>query len=377
MLKEFLENKPLYYTEIDYTRMPRVYEKVKKSFNLPKIIHLIGTNGKGTTGRFLASALNSLGFSVGHYTSPHILKFNERIWLNGDSVDDSTLDKNHIKLQKLLSKKDLDSLSYFEYTTLLAMMVYDGCDYVILEAGLGGEYDATAVFKKELTLVTPIDFDHEAFLGETIEEIATTKLNAIQKRAILADQKFDKVYEIALNKDAKIERVGSYITPNDIKNIEMISKALKLPKYLQENLKLSISALNLLGIKYDVDDFKDARLFGRLSRLDENIYIDVGHNTLASKAILESLLGEKYILVYNTYKDKNYEEILEILKPIIKSVEIIDVDEDRIESKEKLEKTLDKLAIKHSCFNGIDKDENYLVFGSFSVVERFLKGYYE
>jgi len=377
VLKEFLDNKPLYYIEIDYSRMPRVYEKVKKSFNLPKTIHLIGTNGKGTTGRFLASAFHSLGFSVGHYTSPHILNFNERIWLNGDSVDDSTLDKNHIKLQKLLSKEDSDSLSYFEYTTLLAMLIYKDCDYVVLEAGLGGEYDATAVFEKELTLVTPIDFDHEAFLGETIEEIATTKLNAIQKSAILANQKFEEVYTIALKKGLHIYKIDDLITKLDLENIAIVTKTLKLPNYLQENLKLSIGALNILGIKYETDDFKNARLFGRLSRLTDNIYVDVGHNTLASKAILESLLGEKYILVYNTYKDKNYKEILAILKPIIKSVEIIDVDEDRIESKEKLEKTLDELAIKHSCFNLINKDEKYLVFGSFSVVERFLKGYNE
>jgi dihydrofolate synthase/folylpolyglutamate synthase len=73
VLKDFLDNKPLYYDKIDYTRMPRVYESIKHHMQLPKIIHIVGTNAKGTTGRFLATALKNIGFSVGHYTSPHIL----------------------------------------------------------------------------------------------------------------------------------------------------------------------------------------------------------------------------------------------------------------------------------------------------------------
>ncbi len=165
MLSEFLEKKPLYYDKIDYERMPRIYQKIKSALPTPKIIHLIGTNGKGTTGRFLASALLNKGLKVGHYTSPHILKFNERIWLNGADIADEILENTHNKLLVLLEKSDAERLSYFEYTTLLAMVAFAECEYVVLEAGLGGEYDATAVFPKELTLFTPIDFDHTAFLG--------------------------------------------------------------------------------------------------------------------------------------------------------------------------------------------------------------------
>jgi dihydrofolate synthase/folylpolyglutamate synthase len=190
VLNTFLENKPLFYETIDYTRMPRIYSRIKTYFNLPKIVHIIGTNGKGTTGRFLATALVSLGFKVGHYTSPHILKFNERIWLNGANVSDALLEEYHTKLLQILTKQEAAALSYFEYTTLLAMLLYsDKSEYVILEAGLGGEYDATSVFDNVLTLVTPIDIDHEAFLGDTIEAIAQTKLNAIKKTAIVAKQK--------------------------------------------------------------------------------------------------------------------------------------------------------------------------------------------
>jgi dihydrofolate synthase / folylpolyglutamate synthase len=82
-LNDFLEKKPLYYSEIDYTRMPRAYASIQEKLSIPKIIHIVGTNGKGTTGRFIANALFALGKSTGHYTSPHIQDFNERIWLNG------------------------------------------------------------------------------------------------------------------------------------------------------------------------------------------------------------------------------------------------------------------------------------------------------
>src|SRR3989338_5911451 len=136
--------------------MPRIYEKLKSSLTTPKTVHIIGTNGKGTTGRFLANALCSMGVKVGHYISPHILEFNERVWLNGANATDAELEDAHVELQKLLSQSDSDSLSYFEYTTLLGMIVFKKCDFVVMEAGLGGEFDATAVFAKCLTLVTPI-----------------------------------------------------------------------------------------------------------------------------------------------------------------------------------------------------------------------------
>ncbi|MCX6051980.1 MAG: bifunctional folylpolyglutamate synthase/dihydrofolate synthase [Campylobacterales bacterium] len=376
MLKEFLAQKPLYYNEIDYTRMPRVYEAIKSYLDTPKIIHIIGTNGKGTTGRFLATALVSLGLKGGHYTSPHILEFNERIWLNGQNASDEILNLAHEKLQTILATSDSDALSYFEYTTLLCMIVYKGCDFVVLEAGLGGEYDATAVFPNLLTLVTPIDYDHEAFLGNSIQEIATTKLNAMQKSVILANQKHQEVEgiakKIALQKGVEVYNIDTLLRKEDTNKIEIISKNLSLARYLQENLKLSICVLNFLGLSYSVDDFNNSKLFGRLTKISENITIDVGHNPLAASSLVNSLYPQKYILIYNTYKDKNYQEILEILKPIIRHVEIIEVLGERVEKSELLQKSLTELKIEYSSFKEIHQQYNYLVFGSFSVVEAFL-----
>lgn len=381
MLKTFLDNKPLYYDKIDYTRMPRVYNSIKESLALPKIIHLVGTNGKGTTGRFLASALHTLGFSTGHYTSPHILEFNERIWLNGSDADNALLEEAHLTLLSLLDPKDAEALSYFEYTTLLAIFVYQECDYVVLEAGLGGEHDATAVFENILTLITPIDFDHEAFLGSDIESIATTKIRAVRTRAILAKQEHDAVLSvaevIAEEKSVNIDPLSEFLKEDDLVKIKQVAKELRLAPYLEDNLMLSVAALNCLGLAYTPQIFKNARLFGRLSPIGENILVDVGHNTLAARSIYETLKKNKYILVYNSYKDKNYKEILQILKPIVLHVELIKVKEERIEEMQTMHKALEDLKIEYKDFRGVDKEYRYLVFGSFSVVEAFLKEYRE
>jgi len=381
VLKSFLKNKPLFYDEIDYTRMPRVYETIKKKLSLPKIIHLIGTNGKGTTGRFLATALYSLGFKTGHYTSPHIFTLNERIWINGENIDDELLDSQHQQLLALLSKEDSDSLSYFEYTTLLAIYIYKDMDYVILEAGLGGEFDATAVFENILTLVTPIGIDHEAFLGSDIKSIAHTKMNAIKTSAILGLQKYIQVQEVAdaLAQEKNLEILGykEKLDKNDFDKIEQIAQNNKLEEYLKENLTLAVSALKVLKIKYEIENFKNSKLYGRLTRLNKNIILDVGHNALAATSIYNSLKESKYTLVYNSFKDKDYLEILTILKPIINDVEIIEVEDERAESIEEIATTLKNLEIKYKNFSLINPDKKYLVFGSFSVAKAFLKVYHE
>ena len=378
MLEDFLNKKPLYYDEIDYTRMPRVYEHIKSKLKIPKIIHIVGTNGKGTTGRFLATALYNIGYSVGHYTSPHILNFNERIWLNNKNISQDNLNQAHEKFIKILDEVFVNSLSYFEYTTLLAIYIYQNVDYVVLEAGLGGEYDATSVFTNILTVLTPIDIDHEVFLGSTIKDIATTKLNAIQKSVIVAKQKYYEVYDIAdkisKSKNTDLFQTNSLLSDIDKQNIDLIAKRNNLVPYLIDNLSTSIAALNYLNISYKVENFDNSRLFGRLTQIKENVILDVGHNVLAAKSIVDTLKGKKFTLIYNSFKDKEYEKILKILKPIISEVEIIDIDNQRVQTYENIEKALNLLEIKHKRFFEVLDNKEYLVFGSFSVAEAFLRG---
>jgi dihydrofolate synthase/folylpolyglutamate synthase len=373
----FLSQKPLFYDVIDYERFPNAFKNIRHLFKIPKIIHLVGTNGKGSTGRFLATALVRVGKKTGHYTSPHIVRFNERIWMNGSEIGDNELEAAHQKLFSLLTPDIAESLSYFEYTTLLAMMAYEECEYIVLEAGLGGEFDATNLFDKVLSIFTPIDFDHSAFLGNTIDSIASTKLRSMQSVALLGMQKHGEVSKIA--QDIAREKKTKLYTVNEEKNRTIEEIALQiaikngLSDYLRDNLELSMAAFELLGYEAAYELFDQEALFGRLSRIARNVTLDVGHNALAARAIAEAFGGQKITLIYNTYADKEYREILSILSPIIETVEIIEVDEARIVQKPLLEAVLRELGIVYSTFEMVAEDREYLVFGSFSVAETFLK----
>jgi len=366
-LNEFLNKKAMYYDKIDYTTIINAWNQLKTHISLPYVIHLVGTNGKGSTGRFLAHYLFKKNYKTLHYSSPHIMKFNERIWINGADVCDEVLEQTHEKLQILLSQNVIDKLTYFEYTTLLSFYLSSNFDYLVLEAGLGGEFDATNVIENNLSLITTIDFDHQNFLGNTIQEIASTKLRSCNNKMIINKQLHKEVYEIASSYDCiKVEDF-------DLKCLDF------LPTYLLQNLKLSLTALKYLKIDIDLKLLEDVKLFGRCQKIKENITIDVGHNPLAALVIKNEFESkkEKISLVYNCFEDKDYKKVLEILKPIINEVLIIEVEDNRIVQKNALLEVCENLDLPNSDFINISPSKNYLVFGSFSVVEEFLKVYIE
>lgn len=370
----FLGDKPLYYKHIDHKRIKIAFDAINKSLKLPKVIHIVGTNGKGSTGRMIAHLLCKSGFSVGHYTSPHILKFNERFWLNGNECNDEMLEFAHKRLYGILDQEISRELSYFEYTTLLALFIFEECDYLVLEAGLGGEHDATNVTPKVLSIVTPIDYDHQAFLGEKIEDIAATKLKSIDKRAIIAFQPHSEVVDIA-EKIAKEKNTQLIFVQSDYKKdkIKQIAQQNHWGSFLCDNAKSACLALDTLEIKYDINDLSSWQMMGRYFAYAPNVRLDVGHNMLAAKALV-GMMEDDTILIYNTYEDKPYKEILKVLKSKIKKLLIIPIDSPRALAVEKLEAALEELDINYGFFDNTIKDnEKYLVFGSFSVVESFLK----
>ncbi len=371
----FLEDKPLYYKEIDHERVHSAYVMLKPHIRQPRTIHVVGTNGKGSTGRMVAHLAHQSGLSVGHFSSPHILKFNERIWLNGSDSSDEVLEEAHQKLFTILGQEMSEKLSYFEYTTLLSFVVFENCDLMVLEAGLGGEFDATNVCDKALSVITPIGIDHQAFLGESIEEIAGTKIRSIQEQVLLAPQVYDEVREVAKKiADEKGAKLHLSLYPSHkMAELAVIVQEKSWGDYLIDNACVALQALDILDISYDVNDLRSLELFGRFYPLTENIRIDVGHNPLAAKAIVKAL-DDKVVLIYNSLDDKDYEAVLQTLKPKIKRVEIIPIDSQRATTLSEIEKALEEVGIEYGYFeNKIDKDEHYLVFGSFYVVEEFLK----
>lgn len=155
--------------------------------------------------------------------------------------------------------------------------------------------------------------------------------------------------------------------------LNQIAETKSWGEYLIDNASVAIQALDILDINYDVDDLLSLELFGRFYPLTKNIRIDVGHNPLAAKAI-EKTLEKKVVLIYNSLDDKDYEEVLRTLKPKVKRVEIIPIESQRATTLEEIEKALQTVGIEYSNFeNKTDEDEDYLVFGSFYVVEAFLK----
>ncbi len=370
----FLENKPLYYKEIDHERVHIAYGLLQPYITQPRTVHIVGTNGKGSTGRMIAHLAYKSGLSVGHFSSPHILKFNERIWLNGSDSSDVVLEEAHQKLFTILGQEMSQELSFFEYTTLLSFVVFENCDLMVLEAGLGGEFDATNVCDKALSVITPIGIDHQAFLGQSIEEIAGTKIRSIQKALLLAPQVYDEVHKVA-KQIAEEKSAKLYFSPcssHRMTELQKIAQEKSWGDYLIDNACVALQALDILEISYDLNDLRSLELFGRFYPLTENIRIDVGHNPLAAEAIVQAL-DEKVVLVYNSLDDKDYEAVLKILQPKVKRVEIITIDSQRAATISEIENALKKIGIVYDYFEEkIDENEHYLVFGSFYVVEEFL-----
>ncbi len=259
------------------------------------------------------------------------------------------------------------------------MVAFEGCDYVVMEAGLGGEHDATNVFDKTLSVFTPIDLDHAAFLGNTIEEVAGTKLRSMQRTALLGRQKHPEVEmiarAIAQEKGTELRTVEEKTTPRIRATAWHVATKNGLSDYLRDNLELAMGAFEMLGFEAREALFDQEALFGRLTRIAPNVTLDVGHNPLAAREIAQAYAGKKVVLVYNTYRDKDYCEILCILTPIIERVEIIGVEEPRIADRADLEAALEELNLPHAPFEGIESENEYLVFGSFSVAETFIKLY--
>lgn len=372
-LEEFLEHKTLYYDKIDFTVVKSSWQILSKQIKLPFAIHIVGTNGKGSTGRFLSHYLYKKNYQVLHYSSPHILKFNERIWINGADVSDENLEIAHKFLQDLYEIELLEKLTYFEYTTLLAIYLSKDFDYLVLEAGLGGEFDATNVVQNDISLITTIGLDHQSFLGNSVKEIATTKMRSVDNKMIVGYQLYDEVIKTAYEVKEQISKErNKNIKIIEVKEFDKYDLNDKFATYLKRNLHLVIRCLEELKIDLDLSLFDDTPLFGRCQKVLPNVTIDVGHNPLAAEVLVKEFKDKKINLIYNSYADKDYESVLSILKPIINKISIIELEDKRVVSKEILKSVIEKLGLVSDEKIEMENNQEYLVFGSFLVVEKFL-----
>ena len=184
-------------------KLDRVKRLLRKLGNpersLPPIIHVAGTNGKGSTIAMIKAGLQSSGLKTHVYTSPHLVNFNERIEIAGKRISEGTLKKVLTECENI---NNSEPITFFEITTCAAFLAFsrNTADYTLLEVGLGGEFDATNVVQNPVvSVITPISFDHKEYLGDTIKKIATAKAGIIKEKipTVISDQsaKVKKILE--------------------------------------------------------------------------------------------------------------------------------------------------------------------------------------
>lgn len=358
----YLRDKGQEYAPFDPNRVKRIFALFQKDFLQdfsPKVIHIVGTNGKGSTGRYIALSLAKQA-QILHFTSPHLFDFQERFYRNDGNVSWQELQRVH---HLFLQKSYLHEASYFEYATFLALFLAKDLDYLILEAGLGGEFDSTNVIEDKISVFTQIGYDHKEILGETLDKIAQTKLNAMGKTAFLGIQTYPQVVaiaqEIAQKRCSQLHCLTSFCV-NPL-----------FPMFLNHNFALAQKVLEFLNVEPCQMD--TLNLPGRMQRIKENIWLDVGHNEDGARAIAYEFRGKKIKLVYNAYSQKDIFKILKILKEMILHVEIIDLDEDRRIDQDYLKSVLKELEIPFQTFERFSNEGEYLVFGSFGVVKKALE----
>lgn len=351
-------------------RMTSLLELLGNPQDELKVIHVAGTNGKGSTCRYMYSILQEAGYKTGLYTSPFLEKFNERIEYNGEMISDEDLsvytDRVLIEVKKL-TDKGLQSPTEFEVITAIAFLYFKEkkADYVILEVGLGGSGDSTNMCKEPLvTAITSVSFDHMDRLGNTIEAIAKEKAGIIKEHRPVVTSSKDKA-ALGVIKDKAFEKNCPYIETKDIE-ISISKEALSGYRFDAhilgkdyENLEISMTgrhqidnavcALTVLKVLENEDNIhisdeimysglKKARQHGRLevmTELDEKpvVIIDGAHNIDGSAALKKSMKAlckeKKILMVIGMLADKDVNGIVGEFMQITKDFIVTEPDNPR------------------------------------------------
>lgn len=303
---------------IDLTldRVWRLLEKVgNPQDRLPPVIHVAGTNGKGSTQAMIRAGLEAEGKKVHAYTSPHLARFHERIRVAGELISEAALTE---VLDRAYMANGSDPITYFEITTVAALMAFaeTSADYTLLEVGLGGRLDATNVIAKPaLTIITPVDLDHQQYLGDTLAEIAGEKAGIIKRGVPCVvgpqlDEGLEVIERVAARNSAPFYAYGQQyhvgtergrlIYQDERGLLDLPLPNLPGPHQIQ-NAGGSIAALRVLGFGEEACEAAVSRAFwparmqhmksGRLVDLAKpaELWLDGGHNPHAGRALAETL----------------------------------------------------------------------------------------
>ena len=345
-----------------------------------RVIHITGTNGKTSTSRFIERLLREHGLRTGRFTSPHLVKMNERIAIDGESVSDETLVTIWNEIEPIVHLVDSElensgeqKLTFFEVLSVLAFAIFSDApiDVLVLEVGMGGEWDSTNIADGDVAVFTPISLDHMDRLGKTIEEIATTKSGIIKPGAIvLTASQTESAMSVLASKSMQIaEKLLVYGSDFQVTAVEStklgqtvsIKSAagayldLSLPihgEFQSENAALAVAAVEAFigGASQRIMDdvvraaFSDFSSPGRLQIVGREplIILDAAHNPHGANSLVNSLTtsfdsGFK-IGVVSILRDKDAQEILTILETAFNQVIITQSESARAIPAEELGK---------------------------------------
>ena len=287
-----------------------------------RAIHVAGTNGKGAVCAMIDACLRSCGLRACRYTSPHLVRINERFFVDGKPVDDATLESAADKV--FHADSDTNSqLTFFEALTAVAFIAFSEtkCDYAVLETGLGGRLDATNVCVPEICVITKIGLDHCDWLGDTVEKIAAEKAGIIKKGVPIVLGKNDP--EVIAVVKARASEVGApFFYAPDMADESEIPDGFSLEgAFNRENAVTALAALKVLK-KGSRDGLSNVVWPGRFQRVGRFI-IDGAHNPPAARALAAALskyapfAGSVPTLIAGFCGDKDVDETLRILAPLV------------------------------------------------------------
>ena len=313
-----------------------------------KVIHVAGTNGKGSVCAMIDSICRARGYRIGLFTSPHLITFLERIRLNGEMISEEAAANGLTTIRNLVADWDPHP-TFFEVTTALALKCFSEAemDVAILETGIGGRLDATNAIQSDVSVITQIDFDHKEWLGNTLAEIASEKAGIIKPRIpVVAAAQRAEAEKVIRAQAADCEARLQFVT----RSYDGSPIALR-GHYQKQNAAVAIAALR--AAKIDVDNSTIARGLAavdwpaRFQKWDERTIIDGAHNPAAARVLAEAwreVFGDqKATVVLAILSDKDLRGICEALVPIADSVILPKIRSERAVAPEELAKVVSNL----------------------------------
>lgn len=327
-------------------------ENVKKYLSLMnhperdlQVIHVAGTNGKGSVCAFMESVLRTAGYKTALFTSPHLVRINERFRINFQECPDPVLADAWIRVRDLLydrEKYGLSMLTYYEIMFLMGMLIFsrEKPDYCILETGLGGRLDATVLTSPILCVITSVSLDHMSILGDTIAEIAGEKAGIIKKGVpVVYLEEENGAGPVILQKASEKGAEVLSVSYRDVTFLENVTKAIDFSmenRYYKLNsvhiasrapYQVVNAALALTAVHHILPELPDRvmregirrmRWPGRMEEIAPGVYLDGAHNPGAVEQIVRMLNGDEDVwsLLFAVCSDKDYESMISMLSAI-------------------------------------------------------------